>query len=526
MPMYGFPIEEIDESVKRPVVAGVIADLVNLFGISENIPLIFKGQAPQPAYLHSELHSRFLDTNNRYNADSYLTINDYDEEENEKSLLSTPVNYIDHRGVFLDEDLRIFLVPTYISKRFTVKLSLTGTEKQIERWRANIKRLTAQGVLNGVHTVQYHFPIPTPCLSFLVSAHELRENVEGLNEDLGAWFKRCFIPTMDVIRAADGSSPTFVIRQTQQPIQGWFDFGTGAPKKEKDDEISRYSLEFTYTYYMDVPESINLITPLVIHNQLLPYQWIPKPSKMAALDFIKQEGSYSQEAFNKFRYTASANEYTYTTRPGIPIPAFDDWIADAPNIGYSSIMRILVRLDESNKRRVMNLQGLGEWSISPLCVRYMKQYRSKLGRPYECVINLMLYEGDQLMDMAKIEVDENLFVTYKDELDLTKNYHLVVVILNDPGKLSSQGLIDLVSHGCFFREWFTALFPWYAQMYGWDHASCVVGGEGDTMTNNEIGRHVDEVVTGKGPNSRDPLIPIWPLVGMFTIHAHHLNNRN
>lgn len=522
MPMYGFPIEEIDESVKRPTVAGVIADVIDLFGIKENIPMIFKGEAPQPAYINSELNSRFLDTNNRFSAESFLTIEEVDEEENEKGLLSTPVNYIDNRGVFLDEDLRIFLVPTYVSKRFTVRIKLTGTEKQIERWRASIKRLTAQGVLNGIHTAKYHFPIPTPCMSFLVTAHEMRENLAGLDESLGAWFKRCFIPTMDVIRAANGSSPTFVIRQAQQPIQGWFDFGTGAPKKEKDDEMSRYSLNFTYTYYMDVPETINLITPLVIHNQLLPAQWIPKPPKMAALDYIKQEGSYSQEAFNKFRYAASANEYTYTTRPGIPIPEFDDWIADNPNDAYETVMRILMRLDTGNRRKVMNLQGLGQWAISPLCVRYMKDVKHKLNQPYEAVINLMLYEGDQLMDMSKIRVDDNLFVTYADELDVTKNYHLVVVINTDPSKLSIAAWEDLLGHGCFFKEWITALFPWYAQMYGWANAVCTVGGEGDTMTNIEIGRIVDELVNGKGPNSRDPLVPIWPLVGMFTVYTHQM----
>lgn len=522
MPMYGLPIEEIDESVKRPVVAGVIAEVLTMFGLSESLPMIFKGQAPQPAYLNSELNSRFLDTNNRFSGDSYLTIEDYDEEENEKALLSTPVNYIDNRGIFLDEDLRIFLVPSYVSKRFTVRISLTGTEKQIERWRSNIKRLTAQGVLNGIHSVKYHFPIPTACMSFLVAAHEMREKVAGLNEPLGAWFKRCFIPTMDVIRAADGSSPVFVIRQTQQPIQGWFDFGSGAPKKEKVDEMSRYSLNFTYTYYMDVPETITLITPLVIHNQLLPYQWIPKAPKMAALDFIKQQGTYSQEAFNHFRYAASANEYTYTTRPGIPIPAFDDWIADAPNDGYSSIMRILVRIDESNKHRVMNLQGLGEWAISPLCARYMKDVKDKLNKPYDSVINLMLYEGDQMMAMSKLRVDDELFVSYDDELDITKCYHLVVVILNDPSKLSALGLLDLLSHGCFFREWIGALFPWFAQMYGWNNSTCVIGSEDDNMTNIDIGHFIDELINGKGPNNRDPLTPIWPLVGMFTVYTHSL----
>ena len=50
MLMYNLAIEEIDESVKRPVVYNVIMDLMSLFGLDENVPVIFKGQSPQAAF--------------------------------------------------------------------------------------------------------------------------------------------------------------------------------------------------------------------------------------------------------------------------------------------------------------------------------------------------------------------------------------------------------------------------------------------------------------------------------------------
>lgn len=517
MPMYNQPIEEIDESIKRPIVLSVVTDLLQLFGLKDNIPVVFKGQAPQPAYVNSDVDGKYLDGNNRFAADSLLTITDYDEEENETALLSTPIQYTDHKGVFGDTDINIHLVPAYISKRFNVSIQLSGTEKQIERWRANIKRRTAQGVLNGIHTVKYHYPIPMKFMMFLIQAHELRENVAAYNEVLGDWFRRCFIPTMDVIRSGDGSAPVFVIRETQQPIQGWFDFGTGAPKKEKEDD-SRYTLNFTYTFYVDIPETMNLLAPLVIHNQLIPVEWIPKKAPMAELDFIKSHGSYSQEAFNAFRFAASDNEYTYSTRPGLPIPVFDDWIGDVPNRGYESIMRILTRLDESNLKNVMDLQGLGEWAINPLCVRYMKDTRAKLFLPYQNVINIMLYNGDNLLDMSKLSADENLFITYEKDLNLRKSYHVVVTMVTDPSMLSNDAWEDLMGHGCFMKTWISTLFPHAADYFGWDLAKCVVGGEGDSMTDDEFRTVIEWATNGEG------LKRGWPLVGMFTVIAHRLND--
>ena len=109
MPMYNLAIEEIDESIKRPMVVSVITDLLQLFGLKDNIPLVFKGQSSQPAYVNSDVEGQYADGNNRYNADSLLTILDYDEEENETTLLSTPVQYTEERGVFSDTTLNIHL---------------------------------------------------------------------------------------------------------------------------------------------------------------------------------------------------------------------------------------------------------------------------------------------------------------------------------------------------------------------------------------------------------------------------------
>lgn len=510
------PIEEIDESVKRPIVTSICQELMGLFGLSENIPMIFKGQSPQVDYLNSEVNSNYLDGNNRWNGESYLTIEDYDEVYNEATLLSTPTTYIDNRGVFLDHDQRIFLVPSYVNKRFTVTMSLTGTEKQIERWAAAIKIRTSKGMLNKIHSVKYHYPIPLKFMQFLVDAHDRTQNVASTNEDLGTYLRRCFLPTMDVIYTAAGTSPLFVIRETQQPIQGWFDFGSGAPIKEKDNELSRYVLKFTYTFYFDVPESIQLITPLVIHNQLIPTPWLPVTPDVPEIDFIKQTGSYSQEAFNYFRYSNSANEYTYNIKPGLSIPVFDDWVGDSPLPGYVTVLRLLIRLDESNLKNVMNLSNLGEWKLNELCRRYMVDTRSRLTVPYQNVMNIMLHTGDDLLAMDGLSVDENLFVHNARDLNLRNMYHLVVTMCCNPSSLTQSARNDFKRHGCFFKYWITTLFPDAPKRYGWDLNNCSIGSDGDTMTDEEIGKVIEDLT---GDN--DPRKVIWPLVGFFTITSRN-----
>jgi hypothetical protein len=522
MPRFNLAIEEIDESMKRPIVHSIVTDLCNLIGLHEDLPILFKGESPQHQYNNAELNGdKLAHGNNRYSADSYITITNYTDEDNETTRLSTPVDYIDDRGIFFDNEALVYLVPVRMSKRFEINISITGSEKQIERWRAIIKKKTAQGVLNGLHAVSYHYPIPKTCMAFLIEAHDRRERVASYNESLADYFDRCFIPTMQVLVDSTGKNPEFVIAETQKPIQGWFDFGLGAPKKEKDDDSSRYMLEFSYTVYVDVPETINLLTPLIIHNQILPAHWLPLKQPMAELDFIKEHGSYSHEAFNRFRFPPMGSEYGYNiTNPGLSIPPIDDWLGDEQPLSYVGVLRVLCRLDEADPYKLQDLLRLGEWKIDPLCVNYMQDTRAYLTSPYDNVMVVQPYSFDNLLQMDKLKIDENLAVRYEEELSLREMHHLVVGMCYNPKDLTDQAIHDLARHACFFKKWISMLFPWAPKKYGWNLSTCTIGSDDDVMNEDDIADIIDELVN---PEHEYGYKAIWPLVGFFAVWAHREN---
>lgn len=516
MPIYNAPIEEIDEAVKRPMVATIAYDVVNRLALPQQLPMIFKGQAPQAQYLNSDISARYSQDNNRYEGEAYLTI-DYEEEETEQTLLSTSVDRIEQKGFFIDTDLNVYMMPSYVNKRVTINFQLTGTEKQVERWRANMKRITAQGILDLVHCVPYHYPIPQRYMRLLVDIHKRRETVAPTGEALGDWFKRCFNGSMDVIRMLNGTRPLFVIRENQTPIQGWYDFGTAAPKKERDTELTRYVLNFSYTFHYDCPETVTMKTPLVIHNQLLPAEWLPL-QKVMQLDFIQQYGTYSQEAFNHFRFAHSSNQYIELKYPGIPIPHFDDWVGDTPNTGYESMLRLLIQLNEADLTSVVDLTNLGEWTFSPAVLKYMRSTKSLLSSPYDNVFNLMLHQGDNLLDMAKMSVSDDLKVSFAEPLDITKVTHLNTTVLTNPDLLTLIGIDGLIDNACFFKQWIGTLYPDIALKYNWDLTACELGSVDDSMTSQDIQAIIAEAV------QTDPNPQFWCLVGQFTIYARHREN--
>lgn len=514
MPRFNLPIEEIDEAVRRPLVSTVVTDLMALFGLDTGLNMVFKGDAPQHNYNNSEINGVASNGNNRFAAEGLLTITDYDDELNDTTLLSTPVDYPDSKGIFIEKDLKVFMVPVRISRKFEVRMSLTGTEKQVERWGAIIKKKTANGLLNGLHAVKYHYPIPVQYMGLLVEIYNRRQAVAPYQDTLWEWLSKSFIPTMTVLRDINGNNPTFVIQETQAEIQGWFDFGTGAPKKEKDGDGSRYMLNFSYTFYADIPETINLLTPLIIHNQMIPPAWFPRPQPMSELDYIRKNGSYSQEAFDHFRFDKVGTEYTWSaTRPGLSIPTFNDWFGDEQPESYGTILRLLSKLDPANLNAVHHLGLLGEWKIDPLCVNYMLDTRKYITTPYDNVINLQAYRYDNLIYQYDIELQDDLTVTTKQPVDLRQMYHTVIGMSYDPTTLSDIAIDGLTRHGCFFKKWISSLYPQAPAHFGWDLTSCTIGSDGDSMSPDEI-KDTIEAVTGVN-NGR----PLWALVGFFTVLA-------
>ena len=521
MPRYNLPIEEIDEAIRRPLVSTVTTDLMALFGLDTGLNMVFKGDAPQHSYANSEMDGGGSVGNNRFAGEGLLTILDYEDQLNETTLLSTPVDYPDNKGIFFDTDLRVFMVPVRISRKFDIRLQLTGTEKQIERWGAMIKKKTANGLLNGLHAVKYHYPIPKHYMGLLVEIFNRRQAVKPYDDNLGQWLKKCFIPTMTVIRDINGNNPVFVIQETQAEIQGWFDFGTGVPKKEKDGDGGRYMLNFGYTFYADIPETINMMTPLVIHNQLVPTEWFPRPQPMAELDYIRKNGSYSQEAFDHFRFGKFGTEYTWSaTKPGLSIPTFDDWFSDIQPEGYGSILRLLSKLDPSKPYDIHNLGSLGEWAIDPLCLHYMLDTRKYITSPYDNVINLQTYRYDNLQFQYDITLKDDLTVVSKNPVDLRQMYHCVLGMSYDPKSLTNQARSDLARHGCFFKKWISCLYPQAPAYFGWDLSSCTIGSSGDTMTPDEVSFIIDTVTASNGAK------PLWALVGFFTVLAERKDDLN
>lgn len=526
MPLYSQPLEEINESIQRPIAINVLRDLLIQMGLPEDSKIMFKGKSNQFFYEGSDYFNRRYigKDHNRYEGDS-LTYVDFTEEDNEQALLTGAVWRPEERAIFNDPKLGVLMWPSMVNKKATISITLKGTEKQVERWRAILRRKTAQGVIDLNHMVQYHYPIPTFYMIALLEIHRMRENIAGYNEEIGQYLREHFIPNYTVITNPGGHGSLFVIKETQLPIQGWFSFGDNPPQQDKDNDSSAYSLTFDYSYWYDCPETMSMKVPLTVHNQMLPAKFIKTNRIPFEMDYIVKTGSYSQLAFDHFRFN-NIKTSAISRRPGIPIPYFDDWLSDvkAPP-GYETLVRPLTQVDPSNPNFVLNLDELGYWKLNPIAKRYLKGTAKWANNPYSNLFLISLYAKDEFKDLKKLHLTPSLDMISDIPLELREHYHMTLSLLVDITRLNEQGWEDLMKYPCLFVYWLSLIAPELVDKYNLAEflTQCELYEGDDTNIKPKPDIPIDKIIEDLDKDHEIKHVPgkvMWYLVGGFSIWSH------
>lgn len=525
MPLYSLPLEEINESIQRPIAINILRDVLEQMALPEDSKIMFKGNGNQFFYEGSDYFNRkYVKDHNRYEGDP-LTYVEFEEEDNEQTLLTGAVWRPEERSVFIDAALGVLMWPSMINKKATLTISLTGTEKQVERWRATLRRKTAQGVIDLNHMVQYHYPIPMYYMILLLEIHKMREKVAGYGEEIGQYLREHFIDSYTVIQNPGGNGSLFVIRESQLPIQGYFSFGDNPPKETKENDTTLYSLSFDYTYWYDCPETMSMQVPLTIHNQMLDPKFIKLNRIPFEMDYIVKTGAFSQLALDHFRFNNIKTSHI-SRRPGIPIPYFDDWLGDvrAP-VGYETLIRPLTQVDMTDQRNILNLDELGYWQIHPIAKQYLKRTSKRVNDPYSNLFLIGLYERDEYRDLKTLHLDSDLNMTCDLPLDPRGHYHMTLSLLVDITRLNDKGWDDLMEHPCLFTYWLSLIAPELVEKYNLGDflEKCEING-GENPNNPKPDIPIDKIIDDLDKDNEIKHTPekvMWYLVGGFSIWSHH-----
>jgi hypothetical protein len=437
MPNIITPIDDIQDSVERPVVFDIIRQVMELTHISHKTSIQFLGDEQRAAQKNSTITKDPI-SENRWSYDEKVVI-EVDEDFDRNRLINKYVKQPEQYFIFEDDKLPIYIKPIYASSEVKITVKYKARDKnQAIKWRNDIQSHIAMMRDINLHEINYHYHLPEIHIEILKELHRLRENVAGYGDTFDDYFAKRLTNNASIITNLSGTEGIWAVSEKQIRVQGYFDF-EGVPEKgDKEGDHDNWAISFVYSFKYEKPIECNMVYPLVIHNQLIGSKYRPSAKDYKLED---QPGAFTSSGRAFYNFESDNTSLSIMGNDGVSIPSFDEFI---PNSIIPTTIRVftaLTSITEANKRFLFNLNELGQLQLYPKIIEFIKlsEY-PHLGKAFHSIFALNLYRDSALVSDNALIVDSNLNVNSTIDLDLRKTYHVRLGLVTDVSYLRGEAV--------------------------------------------------------------------------------------
>lgn len=458
MPKFQKSIADTDQTVWRPMIVGMLAEIKEFTDLWKETTHFFPGESGKTFQAGSSLDAESISDTVRGETYSILDIEASEEYEHD-GFLSTPVEHPEHLFIFRDDSLGISLKPAYSSCDVTIAIKYRGWDKNsVEQWKQQLKMRVARGRLVNMHTITYGYIIPESQMYILHELWRMREAVDGYGQSFDEYFKEKVSGHATLATNLAGKNQVWMMGESTNRIQGYFDFD-GAPEKgQKADGNETWTIAVNYKFRYYRPEVCWMEYPLMIHNQLVGQDFRPAHGPY---QIEEQERAYqwSTKAFSHFEKGVPAQTLNHH-KLGLRLPAIDEWLSTYA-IPYTYPMAtILLSLDPANPRVIADLKAdLYPYKLDPDVQSFLASEAPYIAQPYNSIFQFSIYEFDQQRDVSWLAMDSNLIVSLTVDPSLRKFYHLRIGLVTNLDLLSAGAKKRLQSHCTAALKLFDTIDP-------------------------------------------------------------------
>lgn len=454
MPKVFLEVPDTEASTARPVTMEVIRQICAATGIDKNTNILYTTEEGEDAQLGSRIgddgeKTKFPSTNRVFV--------DVEEDYIRDRIMTSAIHHPEHNFIFLDQALGVYIKPVYSSTEVTINFRYRARDKvAARRWRDDVMNRTSMMRDVLLHTATYHYLIPPEHIYILKEIHRLRENQAGYGEDFDKYFKDNSTQRLTLLTNLSGTQDAWAISETQQQVQGWFDF-EGVPEAgSKENESDAWTISFSYKYRYDKALACLMMYPLMIHNQPISKKFRDNKSPYEVEDHQRSH-SLSKGFFTHFeknpRNPANPNI------SGVGIPEVDDFIPGQVLPKTMRVLTALVKLTTEDKRTLLDFKSLGKYKLDEVFMDFFETEAPYVTKPYESIIQVHLYRNTNISPDRFVRVNNQTVVSVTEDLNLRDFHHIRLSLVTDLTLLSNAAIERLRNNGCAFRTIMAAIFP-------------------------------------------------------------------
>lgn len=431
MPNLTITLPEVDQSVSRPVIIGIIGQVQEICKIDKNVDIYFPGPMGTMQSSSSSIDSTPGSRDVAFESKRIIFI-EVEDNYDPYSLGSTVVAAEEQIPVFEDTSLGVLIRPVYAKSEVKINFRYRTTSKnEAIRWMDDMRMRISLLRGTNLHRVQYHYAIPPEYMEILGNIYENRQKVAPYDDSFGSYVRRHMTERVTEISDVAGDSIRSVVTETQVRIQGDFDFEALPEKPERDDGSMAWVVSFSYNFSYEKPIGCNMKYPVMVHNNLLKKEYVDFTDQIIDPSLINKSFSKSFYAMNAFEMDTIMNAVV-NPDPIMRTPKFDDFKPTSAPQGTGISLLVLSSVDETDKKTLINLNDLGDVMIDPDIMEFIKggEWRY-ICKQFKSIISLTLYINGGQRSSGSIECDSDLNIYATKELNLRNVHHIGVGLCVD-----------------------------------------------------------------------------------------------
>ncbi len=463
MPTVTFTLEDVDKSVVRQSILGIVRDLLEKTDLSSKVATILHGDVK----LTTTDHKFNIDANKEPNVptvatDRRVVVNITTDEYDEDSLYTTAVGQEEYPPIYLDPIATALVWPVYLNVSYVINFAYTTpSDKEAIRWRDNMRAKVSQYQDMYVHDVTYDVIVPEVVENLIMDVYTLRNRLNP--QTLVNYFKDNTSRRLHVITDLSGGNSKLAFKEIQTGVQGMFDFGGAPDKPERDDDTNTYTVSFNYKVTINRPSLMTMKYQPMVCNRLMPNKWIQFLVDMNVRNHQEKNKvlMYSKSMFNLSNFLSHRQlEYNYDLDLPINIPKFDEIKTKTVTNGYCVTTTMLTQVDETNKRSLLNLNDLSPYYLDKDFMDWIVEGEHQyVCSPYESVLFFGLNQPGAMYNSPILTVDTSLNVSSTVDLSLLNISRVYLNFIIDLDMLSAAALERLLLRPALFTkfmlEWLT-----------------------------------------------------------------------
>ena len=448
MPKVSTDIPNHQDYITRPIATKIASEVIGYSGLNVK-DLIFLGSAAQAMNKGSAIDdptalAAFSESNQ-----VKVTI---EEEFRPESFMTSGILSGYGRTVFHDKESKVYLLPVKTDATMTLELTYSApTEAEARNWINRMQQALERRLEITTHSIPYSYPIPHEYVAAIKAVHGLRETGPGAyGQDLGTYLRDKFSGKVGVRSKLNGKGKQFVVEETQHDVLGTLDFDE-VPKPSKDGLV--YTVSFNYTIRYERPFAMVLDYPLVINNNLITSELMPK------VDYNEKLRIDSSTIRNWSDGIVNIVEPTTSKVGGYSLPSFDAWRVPHPPRDTGSVFRLLITVDPLDTGLILDLNDLGEYALNPDIINLMRASGSMLFEYAHCPVLVTLYENDRPVTPSDLSMEGTSLRVNGRTLNPRFDYHLRIALITNLAMLSEPASDLMLLHPKAARAILLALEP-------------------------------------------------------------------